>query len=356
MSRKKKKEDMNIVAIETSPLEVIGKEKIRVSGHYIDQKLKYATSRQEQLDLFEILETETLETIPETEISTTAIGIPLTPTQDKFIQSCLNLLYKKSNTNIDQKNSPAEPDKFYRGNLPTAQRKEDKLDTTIPALVITPHELYKEYAQSNDYSGETINIVQRTQEELTQKRWLIVYKRKRKERSGNNFVTKTDKVEEYQSLLRLIKYSVGLTENEDKLLDKNPSRIINEKTKFVIYLHPIFVDQLETKFILTPPDISKRTEIASGGAHRVTEAIISLRDYLLRALSNKNYDIRIDKSKLPEILKLQAYIESGRRKLIAQKVANSIKAVINLGLVTEVNEIYGKNKQPQYQFILNKDF
>ena len=352
MSRKKKKEDMNIVAIETSPLEVVGKEKIRVSGHYIDQKLKYA----KQLDLFEILETETLETIPETETSTTVIGIPLTPTQDKFIQSCLNLLYKKSNTNIDQKNNPAEPDKFYRGNLPTTQRRDLNMDKKTPAIIITPHELYKEYAQSNDYSGETINIVQRTQEELTQKRWLMVYKRKRKEQSGNSFVTKTDKVEEYQPLLRLIKYSVGLTENEDKRLDKNPSRMINEKTKFVIYLHPIFVDQLETKFILTPPDISKRTEIASGGAHKVTEAINCLRDYLLRALSNKTYKVVIDKSKLPEILRLQGYIKNGRKKLITQRVENSIQAVKNLGLATEVNEIYGKNQQPQYQFILNKDF
>ena len=351
MSRKKKKEDMNIVAIETSPLEVVGKEKIRVSGHYIDQKLKY----EEQLDLFDLLP-ETREELQRDESSSwenIRIGIAPTPTQDKYINACLNLLHRKSNTRIDAKNIPAEPSKFYRGNLPERQRSLRGLGDKIPALVITPHELYKEFAQSDNYSGETINIVKRTQEELTKKHYLMLYKRKRKDKAGKEYI---DRIEEYQPLHRVITYREGLTAEEDKLLDKDPSKLINSKTKWLLLFHPVYIDQLDTKYVLTPPDISKRTETASGGAHKVTEAIISLRDYLLRALSNKNYEIIIDKSKLPEILKLQGYIKSGRKKLITQKLQDSIQAVINLGLATEVKEIYGKNKQPQYQFILNKDF
>ena len=356
---KEKPVELNLAAFSLATVSIdlpdtAGKEKVRVSGHYIDQKLKYEKTSSDQLTIFDMLNPETLEQIPKEEISTTAIGIPLTPAQDKFMQCCLNLLYNKSNTKIDEKNRPAEPEQFYRGNLPETERKN--IDKKYPAIIVTPHELYTAYTQNNNYSGEDINTVRKIQEELTNKSWLMVYKRQRIVRSGNIVKKVTDRVEEYQPLLRVIKYSEGLTKNEDKQLDKDPSQPIKEKTKFIIVLPRIFIDQLETKYILTPPDISKQTEIASGGAHKVTEAIISLRDYLMRSHSTKTYTVSLNKDTLPELLKLHRYIKEGRRKLVEKRVTESIQAVLKLGLVLEVKDTYGKNQQPQYQFILNKDF
>lgn len=350
---------LSAMAFATVPLSLpgtAGKEKVRVSGHYMDQKLKYQKTGSDQLTIFDMLKPDTLDQIPNEEISTTAIGIPLTVAQDKFMQCCLNLLYSKSNTKIDQKNIPAEPEQFYRGNLPDTERKHIQIDKMYPAIIVTPHELYTAYTQNSNYSGEDISRVKKIKEELTTKRWLMVYKRKRIVRAGKTVKQVTDRIEEYQPLIRVIKYSEGLTKEEDKQLDKNPSQPIKEKTKLIIVLHSIFTDQLETKYISIPTDISKQTELASGGAHKVTEAIISLRDFLMRSLSTKTYTVSLNKDTLPELLKLHKYIKGGRRKKIETRIAESIQAVINLGLVLEVKDTYGKNQQPQYQFTLNKDF
>jgi len=327
-------------------------EKTRHSGHFIDQKLKYNKPSDEPPTLFDDLLPETQNKIEEENIERITEGIRLSKTGEKLINSILNLLQIKSNTKINEKNKPADPEKFYTGNLP-AQEVKFGGDSLAPMLRITPHELFTEVTGTKDYSGYDIKTYNTALMELSSKQYLIKYLRHRKSFNGKPVI---DRVEEYIPLIRIIKYYEGLSKEENKLLDEKDNNLSQKRGEIIIRLNPLFRDQLDTKFILYPVDINKRTEIASGGSHKVTEAITKLRDYLLRALSNKTYTVTINKTNLPYILGLDNYIKESRKKLISQRVEESLQAVKNLGLALEIKKITGAKYQPQYQFILNKDF
>lgn len=331
-------------------------EKVRHSGHFIDQKLKYNKPSDEPLTLFDSLEETTKNKIEKEYRETIAEGIKLSKTGEKLINSILNLLQIKSNTKINEKNIPADPEKFYTGNLPAERLIFGGASLTPPTLRITPHELFTEVTGSKDYSGKEIKDYNTALSELSSKHYLITYKRHRKIITGKKFETVIDRVEEYLPLIKIIRYYEGLSKEEDKLLDEKDNKHSHKRGEIILKLNPLFIDQLDTKFILYPVDINKKTEIASGGSHRVTEAIIRLRDHLLRSISTKNYKILIDKKTLPHMLGLDNYIKESRKKLIAQRIEESLQAVKNLGLALEINEVTGAKYQPQYQFILNKDF
>lgn len=332
-------------------------EKVRHSGHFIDQKLKYNKPSDEPPTLFDSLEETTKNKIEEEYRETIAEGIKLSKTGEKLINSILNLLHNKSNTTINKNNKPADPERFYTGNyLPAEKSIFGGASLTPPTLRITPHELFTEVTGSKDYSGKEIKDYNTALSELSSKHYLITYKRHRKIITGKKFETVIDRVEEYLPLIYIVKYYEGLSKEEDKLLDEKDNKLSHKRGEIILKLNPLFIDQLDTKFILYPVDINKKTEIASGGSHRVTEAITRLRDFLLRAHSGKNYKILINKELLPHILGLDNYIKESRKKLINQRIEESLQAVKNLGLALEVNEVTGAKYQPQYQFILNKDF
>lgn len=331
-------------------------EVIRISGHFIDQKTKSNKPTDEPLTLFDKLLPETQKQIEEEYRETITEGIRLSKAKEKLINSILILLHKKSNTKINEKNIPADSEKFYKGNLPAEKVVYGGVGIYTSMLRITPHELFTEVTGTKDYSGFDIKIYITALRELNSEQYLITYKRYRKIVKGKKFETVIDRVEEYLPLIKIIKYYEGISKDEDKLLDKKDRKLSHERGEIILKLNPLFIDQLDTKFILYPVDINKRTEIASGGSLKVTGAITRLRDYLLRSKSNKVYTVKIDKENLPYILGLENYIKESRKKLISQRVEESLQAVKNLGLVIEVNEITGAKYQPQYQFILNKDF
>lgn len=340
----------------TNYAEVKETEKVRHSGHFIDNKLKYNKPSEEPPTLFDSLFPETRNKIEEEYRETITEGIRLGKAPEKLLNAILNILHRKSNTKINEKNIPAEPERFYKGNMPTEAVSYGGKNTRAPMLRITPHELFTEVTGSKDYSGKEIKDYNTALKELGSKQYLITYKRKRRVFNGKKYTVVIDRIEEYMPLIRIVKYYEGLSREEDKRLDEKNSKLSHERGEIILKLNPIFIDQLDTKFILYPTDINKRTEIASGGSLRVTEAITKLRDYLMRAISSKTYTVTIDKKNLPYILGLETYIKQSRKKLISQRIEESFQAVKNLGLALEIKETTGANYQPQYKFILNKDF
>lgn len=331
-------------------------ERVRHSGHYTDMKLKYNKPESYQPSLFDSLLPDTKEKINDKEIETIVEGIKLSTAEDKLLNAILNILHKKSNTKVDNNNKPAEPDKFYKGNLPPEIVIYGGAQIDTPVLRFTPHEFFTEVTGHKNYSGEEIKYYNKAILNLSTKNYLIKYKRHRKIKTGNKTETAIDRVEEYQPLFRLIKYYEGLTIEEDEILDRKGNKLSNKRGEIIIKLNPLFIDQIDTKFILYPTDINKRTEIASGGSHKVTTAIIKLRDHLLRYLSNKIYTVVIDKKNIPYMLGLDTYLKESRKKLITQRIEESLQAVKNMNLVIEIKDKTGANYQPQYEFILNKNF
>lgn len=326
------------------------KEKFRQSGHLIDQSLKYTEPKKNnQMTLFDLLSPETKEKIVESRIEIKAEGIRLTPVEDKIIKAINKLLHEKS------EHSNITSNDFYTGNASTndlALYGGNGQQARPAMLRLRPAELYKAYVDNDDYSGQDIKFIKKHLYELSQKKFLIVYDRKRKV-NGKNV---TDRIEDFQNLIKIVSYIEGLSDNELEKLDAGNQEIRERRGELIIALNPIFIDQITTKYIEFPSDINKRTNIAAGGHFCVTESMIVLRDYMLRELSNKRYTFEINEERLPFLLRLENYIKNRKKKLISDRIEAAINAVRNLGILKEVIKTTGAQGQAKYIFHLNKEF
>lgn len=332
---------------------------IRQSGQFVDQKLKYESPdpKNHQPTLFDRLSPETIEQIENAKIEIKASGIRLTPSQDKLVNAIYKLLADNSETHDIQSEF------FYGGNVQGQIVPYGGNGQTARAtyLKIKPAELYKEYLGEENYSGKEIENVKTTLKELVEKKFLIVYERKRKvkvsSRTETRTETRTDRLELFQSLIHVISFLEDLTDTEVKKLDgRNGEEIREKKGELIIALNPVVTDQITSKYVEYPSDINKRTVIAAGGHRHVTESIIALRDYMLRELSAKRYKPEMNADKLPYMLKLENCVKSNRKKRIKQRIDDAIVAVRSLGLIQDVEITNGAEGQKKYIFTLNKNF
>jgi hypothetical protein len=323
---------------------------VRHSGHYVDSKLIHNAPKA-PITLF-----DTLDGKPCQDDSTFEVkyeGIRLTPTQEKLTTAIISLLREKS------ENKDTKSEAFYKGNVVSnelIEYGENQIRTTL--LEVSPSDLYAAYCGSKDYSGKEISEIKNVIDDLQEKRFLVKYDRVRKVKVGKKTEEQTDRIEHTSPLLEVIKYTKGLTNSEKERLDKgeDDDKIRAKKSKIIFRLHPILTDQIETKYVEYPQDISQRTAIASGGKQKVTGAIIDLRDYFLRELSNKRDECQMNADKLPYQLHLDNYIRDKRKRKIQEAINNAIQACKNLNLLLEVKEVIGASGQKKYVFTLNKDF
>lgn len=313
------------------------------SGHYGDMKLKHnykeikkgidTTIDFEDIGLAEFIREEKV-----------VLGIRLSVSEDRVLNSILKLLHDKSDRNLGSEN-------FFRGNLPVEKNRYGGQIVDFPVLKFSPSELYKEYIGKNDYSGAEAIHVKETLVNLASKNFLFIYKRHKFDEKGNELL---DRIEEYQPLLKIIQYYENITPQEDLELDNNKK--LSEKGTIVVSLNHIFIDQIDTKFIEYPNDINQKTVIASGGVRKVTESNIKIRDYFLRELSNGHSTCEINDDKLPYILGLDNFIKAGKKKRIEKKVLDSITFALNLKIISNYEIISGSQSQDKYKFYLNTSF
>ncbi|MEM7175217.1 MAG: hypothetical protein AAF443_04745 [Chlamydiota bacterium] len=324
--------------------------KIRHSGHFVDQKLKYQYPKK-QLDLFDLIESDNVKLkVDKCDVQVKAIGIQLTPPEDRLLNAIQKLLYEKS------QHSDPDCDDYYGGNYPSevaifgGEKKES------PVLRIRPAELYKAYLGKSEYSGATIKFIKEVLMGVSLKKFLIVFDRKRKVIKKGKIQVLTDRIEEFQSLVRVIKYSEGLSEKELQKMNSGNDSPFEKKGEMIIGLNPILVEQINSKYVEYPSDINKRMTIAAGGHRHVTEAMNILRDYMLRELSSKRHVIEINKDRLPYLLKLDKYLEARQKKRVAKRIDDAIQANRNLGLISSIEVVEGSSGQLKYVFSLNASF
>lgn len=307
------------------------------SGHYIDAKLKHSYGRDStQISLWDALLPETkegnilrFEPYKEEKI---VEGIRLTTREDNTISAVMRVLKRKS-----------EPG-AYMGNLPAEIVDYGGREQKAPKLGVSLHEIAVETYQEN-YSGRELELLVETLTGLSERRFLISYRRLRADQ-------KYDIIEEYQPLIKLYGVYQGVSEKDAT------SKAYRKKGEFALALNPVFVDQIDTKFIEFPVDIDRRTMIAAEALNnRYPEAVNRLRDYLIRAIQAGSTDTtEMNEDKLPYQLGLEKYIHEGRRKLIKQNTEKAFKAVTALGLVTKIDRIKGAEGQWKYAFHLNRDW
>ena len=301
--------------------------------------LKYNYPKDRQPSLFDNLKSETLNDIEVAGVERTQVveGIKLSPSETKIIDCLCKLLHENSQ-NLEPKKGG-----YYTGNLnpETVEYGDDK--TSVPKLAFTLYELTKEYKGGEYVAGKDIENVKQILTELNSKQFLIRYTETTKGKKGE-WIKK-----EYEAFRRLIdvdratlSYGVGDIEQY-------------KKTETVILLNPIFRRQIDSKFILYPNDINKRTIIAYG-SHNVSDIALRLRDYLMRELSSKHYNPEINLDKLYYLV-AEKWMRESRKKKVREYTEKALEVVKELGLLESFKiEIAKGTGEPKVVFTLNQDW
>lgn len=316
------------------------KGKFRRSGHLTDQILKYNYPKDRQPSLFDILQSETLKDIEVAGVEVTQIveGIKLSPSETKVIDCLCKLLHENSQT------SDAKKEDYYSGNIgyELVEYGGDK-NTPAPKLAFTLYELTKEYKGGEYVAGKDIENVKQILTELDSKRFLLSYVETTRKKDGGRIERK---IEDFRKLIHIVKISHTEYNKEDIELSK--------KEETVILLNPIFRRQIDSKFILYPNDINKRTIIAYG-SHNVSDIALRLRDYLIRELSSRRYQPEINLDKLYYLL-AEKWMRESRKKKVKEYTEKALETVKALGLLLSYEIKTASTGEPKIVFTLNKDW
>lgn len=320
-------------------VEVDKKGKFRRSGHLTDQILKYNYPKDRQPSLFDNLQNETLKDIEVAGVEVAQIveGIKLSPSETKVIDCLCKLLHETSQT------SDAKKEDYYSGNgYELVEYGEDK-NTPAPKLAFTLYELAREYKGGEYVAGKDIENVKQILTELDSKRFLLSYVETTRKKDGGRIERK---IEEFRRLIQIVKISQTEYSKEDIELSK--------KEETVILLNPIFRRQIDSKFILYPNDINRRTIIAYG-SHNLSDIALRLRDYLIRELSSKRYQPEITLDKLYYLL-AEKWMRESRKKKVKEYTEKALETVKALGLLLSYEIKTASTGDPKVVFTLNKDW
>ena len=313
--------------------------KFKRSGHLTDQILKYdyPNDNKIQLSIFDNLKDSTKKAIEEVERTQIVEGIKLSPSQTKVIDCLCKLLHESSQT--------FEPEKgdYYLGNKGFEIVDFSGYKTEAPKLAFTLYELTKEYKGGGYIGGKDIDNVKQVLTELDNKKFLLKYVETIQTKGGGR---KEIKIEDFRKLIHIVEISETEFNNEGIEL--------NKKEDTIIMLSPIFRRQIDSKFILYPNDIVKRTIIAYGSKN-VSEVTIRLREYLMRELSNKHYTPEIYLHKLYFQL-AEKWMKESRKAIVKKYTEKALETVITLGLLKSYEIKIGSTGKAKIIFNLNKDW
>ena len=317
--------------------------KYKRAGHLTDQILKYSYPKDQnrQISLFDILTDGTKKDIAKAGVEVTEIveGIKLSTSETKVIDCLCKLLHERSQT--------AEPKKedFYAGNVgyELVEFGGDKTTTPAPKLAFTLYELTREYKGGETVSGKDVENIKQILTELDNKRFLLSYVETTRKKDGGRIERK---IEDFRKLIHILK----LSETEFNKEDIEQSK--TEET--IVLLNPIFRRQIDSKFILYPNDINRRTIIAYG-SHNLSEIALRLRDYLMRELSSKRYTPEITQDRLYWLLS-EKWMKESRKTKVKQYTEKALETVKALGLLLSHEIKPGATGEPKIVFNLNKDW
>jgi hypothetical protein len=316
--------------------------KFKRSGHLTDQILKYSypKDKSSQLSIFDSLQDGTKKhiEIAGVEVSEIVEGIKLSPSETKVIDCLCKLLHENS------QNSDAKREDYYSGNIgyELVDYGGDK-KTPAPKLAFTLYELTREYKGGETIGGKDVENVKQILTELDKKRFLLSYVETAKKKDGGKIVRQ---IEDFRKLIHIVKISQTEYSKEDIELSK--------KEETIILLNPIFRRQIDSKFILYPNDINRRTIIAYG-SHNVSDIALRLRDYLIRELSSKRYQPEISLDKLYYLL-AEKWMRESRKKKVKEYTEKALETVTALGLLLSYEIKTASTGEPKVIFTLNKEW
>lgn len=318
------------------------KGKYKRSGHLTDQMLKYSYPKDSsgQLSIWDSLKDSTKNQVSKAQVEVTELveGIKLSPSEQKVIDSLCKLLHERSQTVKPQKED------YYTGNAGySLVEYGGEKGTPAPQLAFTLYELTQEYKGGEAIGGKDVENVKNILHELDNRRFLLSYVETTKKRDGGRIERK---IEDFRKLVHILKISETEFSKEDVELSK--------KEETVILLNPIFRRQINSKFILYPNDINRRTIIAYG-SHNLSEITLRLRDYLMRELSSKRYSPEITLDRLYWMLS-EKWMKESRKKKVKEYTDKALETCKALGLLESYKVKTSSKGEPKIIFQINEDW
>jgi hypothetical protein len=327
--------------VKREPGEAVKTGKFKRSGHLTDQILKYRYDKDNSPQLSFIFDSLTDGTkkdiIANSEIKREEIveGIKLSPSEQKVIDCLCKLLHEKSQTLEPNK------DNYYSGNVGYELVEYGDKNTPAPKLAFTLYELTKEYKGGESISGKDVENVKNVLKELDNRRFLLSYIETVFIKGGGRV---ENKIEGFKKLIDILQLSQTKYSGEDIELSK--------KEETIILLNPIFRRQIDSKFILYPNDINRRTIIAYG-SHNLSETVLRLREYLTKEHSLKHYNSEINVERLYYMLN-EKWMRESRKKKVKEYVDKALETVKTLGLLLSYEIKTGATGEPKIVFNINK--
>lgn len=335
------------------------KEKLRSGGHLIDNILKSNKPKEKQLSIFDTMLQDTRSKVLSVGTTVEMVnrkgeGIKLSKGEYKLLLCLQKLLHEKSQTEDPKK------DDYYSGNqgsdIINYTTPQGDVRLRSPKVSFTFYEIAKDYYGGGEIGGENIKVVAKLLSDIAddpEKKALIRYHKvvdmgKGKEREYF--------IERYDSLI-----SIATAGYKDILHGKQ----IDEKREIVINLHPIFIDQIATKYIELPLDITKRM-IEANGSNNISEITQKLIYELARAYSNRRRLSKDeDKNPLYTIGQMTLYYKIAesylppykkRLPLIEKYLAQAIETAKTIGLLQSYKTEPGATGELNYIFTLSKNW
>lgn len=332
LEQKEKEVDRKIKELEQKEKELAKRKSqpVRMASHLVEQATKPRT-------LFSSLEEEGLDNVNVEDTVAASILNDLKAAELKIVIA-LNTLLDRKSPNTTQPDKPG----YYIGSekIQTA----DKTYSYTAALYVTLYEITQEYTGRAKPGGADIKEVERILEGLAAKEFQIKYTRTILDKKGKAVSRQT--IDQKRPILFIDQAKA------ESLADGK-----SESFK-VIQVHPIFIDQIASKYINYPPDIMPRLREAFvnvTGSSREHEETLKLLLYLSHVVSNKHYTHFIYLSNL--LLKLnESAIKQRKKGRVLERLEASIQVLKELGLILEATQETGKTGELGYSFTLAKDW
>jgi hypothetical protein len=317
---------------------------MRVGGHMADQELaqknKFVPSPKMKQNIIDLGQWEQIHA-----------GLTnLSVLEHKAITALHVILHQKSQT------VNPEADDFYVGNEVPKVIKTGETELISPVIRFTKHEYYKAFTGKEDYSGKEQKTADKALASLAPRKFLIILQRKKRVQLNEKQEYRFDRIELYDPLFRVITVFRDLTNKQKDLVNSGDKATRKRKGEEIFALNPIFRDQIDTKYLRYPIDLTRRIRKASNDVGcKEAPSTYCLITYLTREHSSKHYNPEISEQVLIKYLELEKMESEGRQKRIRERIDNDIKIAIGIGLIERYERVSRKNPNEgqKYIFYLN---
>jgi hypothetical protein len=258
----------------------------------------------------------------ETEAGVEVYGLDLSNSEDKAL-SAIQILLDKTN---------------YAGNLPgdSVQMTGWKYDGFLPKLSMTFSEYYEAYGltkRGDQYQGKQATEALQALRSLAQAR-RICYRRQRREVSGKRSKLVYDVIRVTKPLISFAEGLYGLDKEEADKAVSGQDLPLTRKTKLVIEISPLLVDQIDSFYLLKPYALYKEIQALLPGK-RPSRATPLFIEWLLTLDLGQ---INIQKRTLAKKLRLDYLIEQRKPSLLDSKIQEALQTAKQLGYLLDYSE------------------